>query len=114
MRDNTERSGYPRGIESPMEISILDTNREVFDETIRPNTEEARQKMSEAVQSRLYEKIRLAFGIDMATESPIDIYPVFTPDPRDPSVVMVDFVMAPKRVRDIRLEVPIEKEVPYA
>lgn len=97
-------------MEAPAEISILETNREVFDETVLVNTAEARQKLSESIKNRLYEKIRLAFGIDMETESPIDIYPVFTPDPRYPGIVMVDFVVSPRHIVDIRLEVPIEKE----
>lgn len=105
MNDYTEKSGFPREIEAPAEISILETNREVFDETVLVNTAEARQKLSESVKNRLYEKIRQAFGIDMATQSPVDIYPVFTPEPCDPGAVRVDFVVAPRWVEDIRLEV---------
>ena len=105
MNDYTEKTGFPREIEAPAEISILDTYREVCQEAHFINSAEGRQKLSEDVQNRLYEKIRQAFGIDMATQSPVDIYPVFTPEPCDPGAVRVDFVVAPRRVEDIRLEV---------
>lgn len=110
MYHHTEKNRFSREIEARADISILETTREVFDETVRANTAEARQKMSENVQNRLYEKIRQAFGIDMVTESPIDIYPVFTPEPCDPGAVRVDFIVAPKRVEDIRLELEDEKD----
>lgn len=110
MYDHAQKNGFPRKMEAPAEISILETNREVFDEKVRVNTAEARQKMSEDVRKRLYEKIRQAFGIDMAAESPIDIYPVFTPEPCDPSAVRMDFVVAPRQAEDICMEVKSEKD----
>lgn len=105
MNDYTEKTGFPREIETPAEISILDTYREVCQEAHPINSAEGRRKLSESIKNRLYEKIRAAFGIDMAAQSPVDIYPVFTPDPSEPWVNRVDFVVAPRRVEDIRLEV---------
>lgn len=109
MYDHNEKTNFHRKMEAPAEISILETNREVVSEAVRVNTVEARKKLSEVVRNRLYEKIRQAFGIDMATESPIDIYPVFTPEPFDPSAVRMDFVVAPRWMDDIHLEVKAEK-----
>ena len=80
MYDYTEKSGFPREIEVPAEISILDTYREVCREVHPINSIAGRQKLSESIKNQLYEKIRAAFGIDMAAQSPVDIYPVFTPD----------------------------------
>ena len=113
MNDYTEKTGFPREIEAPAEISILDTYREVCREVHPINSIAGRQKLSESIKNQLYEKIRQAFGIDMATQSPVDIYPVFTPEPCDPGVNRVDFVVAPRRVEDIRLEVkdrPLDNE----
>ena len=114
MNDHTEKSGFPREIEAPAEISILDTYREVCQEAHPINSAAGRQRLSESIKNRLYEKIRQAFGIDMVTQSPVDIYPVFTPEPCDPGAVRVDFVVAPRRVEDIRLEVkdgPLDNDV---
>ena len=105
MYHHTEKSGFPREIEAPAEISILDTYREVCREVHPINSIAGRQKLSESIKNQLYEKIRAAFGINMATQSPVDIYPVFTPEPCDPGVNRVDFVVAPRRVEDVRLEV---------
>lgn len=110
MNDYTEKTGFPREIEAPAEISILDTYREVCREVHPINSIAGRQKLSESIKNQLYEKIRQAFGIDMATQSPVDIYPVFTPDPSEPWVNRVDFVVAPRRVEDIRLEVKAEED----
>lgn len=114
MNDYTGKSGFPREIEAPAEISILDTYREVCQEAHTINSAAGRQRLSESIKNRLYEKIRQAFGIDMATQSPVDIYPVFTPEPHDPENVSVDFVVAPRRVEDVRLEVkdgPLDNDV---
>lgn len=110
MNNHTGKSGYTRQIEAPAEISILDTYREVCQEVHPINSIAVRQKLSESIKNRLYEKIRAAFGIDMAAQSPVDIYPVFTPDPSEPWVSRVDFVVSPRRVEDIRLEVKAEKD----
>ena len=110
MYHHTEKSGFPREIEAPAEISILDTYREVCREVHPINSIAGRQKLSESIKNQLYEKIRAAFGIDMAAQSPVDIYPVFTPDPSEPWVNRVDFVVAPRRVEDIRLEVKAEAD----
>lgn len=110
MDNHTGKSGYTRQIEAPAEISILDTYREVCQEVHPINSIAGRQKLSESIKNRLYEKIRAAFGIDMAAQSPVDIYPVFTPDPSEPGVSRVDFVVSPRRVEDIRLEVKAEKD----
>lgn len=110
MYHHTEKSGFPREVEAPAGVSILDTYREVCQEAHFINSAEGRQKLSESIKNQLYQKIRLAFGIDMAVQSPVDIYPVFTPEPCDPGVNRVDFVVAPRRVEDIRLEVTAEKD----
>ena len=105
MYDRTEETEYTCKIEAPAEISILDTYREICQEA-HPvvNSAAGRQKLSESIKNRLYENIRAAFGIDMATQSPVDIYPVFTLEPWDPGVCRVDFVVAPRRVGHIRLK----------
>ena len=110
MNDHTEKTGFPRKMEAPAGVSILDTYREVCQEAHPVNSAAGRRKLSESIKNRLYEKIRAAFGIDMAAQSPVDIYPVFTPEPCDPSAVRTDFVVAPRRVEDIRLEVEAEKD----
>ena len=65
MYHHTEKSGFPREIEAPAEISILDTYREVCREVHPINSIAGRQKLSESIKNQLYEKIRQAFGIDM-------------------------------------------------
>ena len=105
MYDRTKKTEYTCKIEAPAEISILDTYWEVC-QVAHPvvNSAASRQKLSESIKNRLYENIRAAFGIDMATQSPVDIYPVFTPEPWDPGVCRADFVVAPRRVGHIRLK----------
>lgn len=110
MNNHTGKSGYTRQIEAPAEISILDTYREVCREVHPINSIAGRKKLSESIKNRLYEKIRAAFGIDMAAQSLVDIYPVFTPDPSEPWVSRVDFVVSPRHLENIRLEVKPEKD----
>lgn len=110
MYHHTEKNRFSREIEAPADVSILDTYLEVCREVHPINSIAGRQKLSESIKNRLYEKIRAAFGIDMVTESPIDIYPVFTPEPCDPGAARVDFVVAPRRVEDICLEVKAEED----
>lgn len=110
MNNHTEKSGFHRKTETPAEVSILDAYWETCREMHPINSIAGRQKLSESIKNRLYEKIRQAFGIDMAAQSPVDIYPVFTPEPCNPWVSRVDFVVAPRRMENIRLDVKAEKD----
>lgn len=62
MYHHTEKSGFPREIEAPAEISILDTYREVCREVHPINSIAGRQKLSESIKNQLSRRTRLNRG----------------------------------------------------
>lgn len=108
MNGNTRKSGFPTEIEAPARISISDTYREICQEAYYIDSARGEQELLENFRSRLHEKIRQAFGIDMAAQSPIDIYPVLKPDLLNPSCRKVDFVVGPRRSENICVTIDME------